>query len=274
MGDLIVGDDGDIAEAVGEWAKDKHDYLCRYIDISRAVRRKWLGPNKGGATYIDPFCGPGRCQIRETGEWIDGGAVAAWKKSQEGGAPFSQIYIADLDPDRRKAMARRLVALGAPVLEIEGAAVDAIALIVKRVSKFSLNFAFLDPYTLAALDFSMVRALSTLKYVDMLIHVSQMDLQRNLIKMVESDDERLEAFAPGWRSAVDLRGTQLSIRKQIFDHWKSVVSDLGVETSSNWRLLRAGKNQPLYWLLLVARHQLADKFWTEAIDGGAQGSMF
>jgi len=37
MGKLIDGDDGLPAEEVGIWAKEKHDYLCRYIDISRSM---------------------------------------------------------------------------------------------------------------------------------------------------------------------------------------------------------------------------------------------
>lgn len=124
MGKLIDGDDGLPAEEVGVWAKEKHDYLCRYIDISRSTRAKFLGPGKAGATYIDLFCGPGRCKVRDTGEWIDGGVVAAWKKSKEGNAPFSQVFIGDLDAQRRQAAATRLRDLGAPVVEVDGAVVD------------------------------------------------------------------------------------------------------------------------------------------------------
>jgi len=40
MGKLCSGDDGLPAEEVGQWAKDKQEYLCRYIGISRAVRKK------------------------------------------------------------------------------------------------------------------------------------------------------------------------------------------------------------------------------------------
>ena len=58
MGNLIDGDDHLPAEEVGKWAKEKHDYLCRYIDISRGVRQGYLPTQdkrqfKGGATYID-----------------------------------------------------------------------------------------------------------------------------------------------------------------------------------------------------------------------------
>lgn len=126
MGKLIDGDDGLPAEEVGVWTKEKLNCLCRYIDISRSTRAKYFGPSKAGATYIDLFCGPGRYKVRESGEWIDGGVVAAWKKSQEGNAPFSQVFIGDLNTQRRQAAETRLRNLGAPMVEIESAAVDAV----------------------------------------------------------------------------------------------------------------------------------------------------
>lgn len=101
MGDIIAGDDGLPAEEVGVWAKEKQDYLCRYIDISRGVRAKYLPPNGNGrACYIDLFCGPGRAKVRGTDEWIDGSPIAAWKKSVDGDAPFSRVVISDIDPAR------------------------------------------------------------------------------------------------------------------------------------------------------------------------------
>ena len=64
MGKLVEGDDGLPVDEVGSWAKEKHGLLCRYVDITRAVRSKWLTPNGAGATYIDIFCGPGRAKIQ------------------------------------------------------------------------------------------------------------------------------------------------------------------------------------------------------------------
>ena len=171
MGKLIDGDDGLPAEEVGVWAKEKHDYLCRYIDISRSTRAKFLGPGKAGATYIDLFCGPGRCKVRDSSEWIDGGVVAAWKKSQEGNAPFSQVFIGDLDTQRREAAATRLRNLGAPVVEVNGAAVNAVKSVTAQLNAYGLHFAFLDPFDLAALNFDIIVALSALKRIDMLVHI-------------------------------------------------------------------------------------------------------
>ncbi|TCV78998.1 hypothetical protein [Sulfurirhabdus autotrophica] len=40
---LIVADDGLPADEVGVWAKEKHTYLRRYLDISRSTRKKYIG---------------------------------------------------------------------------------------------------------------------------------------------------------------------------------------------------------------------------------------
>src|SRR3954462_8163808 len=83
------------------WVINKHKSLRRYVDISRGARKKFLGEGNAGATYIDLFCGTGRARIRETGAWIDGSAVSAWKIAQGGRAPFSEILVADIDQTRR-----------------------------------------------------------------------------------------------------------------------------------------------------------------------------
>jgi three-Cys-motif partner protein len=82
-------------EDVGPWALEKHKILTDYVQISSAVRRQFLNP---GAGYIDVFCGPGRSRIETTGQLIDGGAVAAFKKAKGSLAPFTSINISDADP--------------------------------------------------------------------------------------------------------------------------------------------------------------------------------
>lgn len=273
MGKLIDGDDGLPAEDVGAWAKEKHDYLCRYIDVSRATRAKYLGDRRGGATFIDPFCGPGRCKVRDTGEWIDGGVVAAWKESRDGGSPFTQIYIGDLDVLRRQTAANRLRQLGAPVIEIDGAAVQSVQQIVARLNPYGLHFAFLDPFNLEALDFGIIDALSKLKRIDMLVHVNQMDLQRNLVSNATAEESAFDTFAPGWRGKVDIVRGQQEIRQRVFQYWRDQVASLGVWPSAEMKLITGSKNQPLYWLLLAAKHDLAHKFWATASNAEGQGKL-
>lgn len=271
---LIDGDDGLLADEVGAWAKEKHSYLKRYLDISRATRKKYIGDRKGGAVYFDLFCGTGRSRIKNSNEWIDGGSVAAWKTSKEGDAPFTDIYISDLDEERLNACTERLRKLGAPVHPIHASAVDAVEKMVSAVSGFGLHFAFVDPYSLEALDFRIISKLSTLTRIDLLIHLSAMDLQRNLAVNLTAVDSAFDAFAPGWRDMVNTTASQPEIRRRFIEYWRQKVASLGVWPSIDPKLISGEKNQPLYWLLLAARHDLAHKFWTTAANPEGQGSLF
>jgi len=274
MSELIDGDDGLVAEEVGSWAKKKHQYLCRYIDISRAVRAQWTRPGGAGATYIDPFCGTGRAKVRETGEWIDGGAVSAWKESRKGGAKFTKMYVGDSDTKRLESCVNRLRGLGAPVAEMEGPALNAIRQTVPDLKPSALHFVFLDPFSLGPLDFGIIETLSKLKRIDMLIHLSQMDLQRNLTSYATSDNSPFDSFVPGWRENISTNQGQESFRQAILQLWRDKVTDLGVEPSVEMRLISGSKKQPLYWLLLAAKHELALEFWGVASNIDGQGSLF
>ncbi|WP_337917774.1 three-Cys-motif partner protein TcmP [Pseudaminobacter soli (ex Zhang et al. 2022)] len=252
---------------------EKHNLLRRYIDISRAVRRRWIGPTNAGATYIDLFCGPGRARVRKTGEWIDGSCVAAWKKSVEGGAPFSTVFIADADNEKLEHAAERLRRLKAPVVPVHGKAVDTVKQIAARLHPNGLHFAFIDPFNLGAFDFEVMRTLSRLRRIDMMVHVSKMDLQRNLGFNVAMQQSAFETFAPGWRASVNLKQSQPNIRRDVFEYWRNLVANLGIDASADMRLITGDRSQPLYWLLLVAKHDLAHRFWASATET-AQGSLF
>ena len=43
--------------------------------------------------------------------------------------------------------------------------------------------------------------------------------------------------------------------------------------STDMKLLTGAKNQPLYWLLLAAKHELAHKFWATASNVEGQGAF-
>lgn len=267
------GDDGLVAEDVGAWATEKHELLCRYVDITRSVRSKFLGYGKGGATYIDLFAGTGRARLRRSGKFIDGSCVAAWKTSVAGKAPFSKVYIADSDPERLHAAETRLKNLGAPVISICGKATDTANHIKALLNPHGLHFAFIDPFNLGAFDFSVMQQLAPLKRIDMLVHVSKMDLQRNLGFNLTAQQNAFDVFAPGWKNHINLSQSHKGIRQAVFEYWQSKVASLGVAPSAEMRLITGSRKQHLYWLMLAAKHDLAHKFWKTAMDDG-QGALF
>jgi len=56
---------------------------------------------------------PVRRKLKDTTQFVDGAAVAAWKVAKEQGSPFTAVYIADKDEARRDYCGTRLRALGA-----------------------------------------------------------------------------------------------------------------------------------------------------------------
>jgi three-Cys-motif partner protein len=263
MGELLEGDDGLRVEEVGAWVDDKHRALTAYLKLHGAARKSFATKRNA---YIDVFCGPGRAKVRDTARYVPGSPVVAWLSSVECGAPFSEVYIADEDDERRALCLERLRRLKAPVIEVPGNAVAAARAIVPRLDPYGLHFAFIDPYSLGGLRLELLEALAQVKRMDMLVHFSAQDLFRNLDKNIAGELDQFDDFAPGWRAC--LKGsTREDERKAVFEHWKTLVVDrLGMATSARMEQIRNRQNRDLYWLLLIARNQLAQRFWKIVLD--------
>ena len=257
----MLNDDDLPMDEVGSWTKEKHERLRKYVDISRAVRRKFL-ERSGSATYIDLFCGYGRAFVRDANEIIDGSPLVAFKSARDGCAPFSGIHIADLEEGKVNVAAKRIADAGGTAATYVGRAEDVVKQIVTQLNPYGLHFVFLDPYNLDALSFSIIEVLSRLRHIDILIHVSAQDLQRNLDAYTRPDDNRLERFAPGWRQHVSLDQSQQRIRAALLFYWVSKFGALGLSTAERAELVSGQeRNQRLYWLVLVSREKLARDFW-------------
>ena len=97
----------------------------------------------------------------------------------------------------------------------------------------------------------------------MLIHVSGQDLQRNLRRYIESKQSPLDSFAPGWREKVDKMNTDAIVRRQILEYWLHAIRARDMQPSQGVEEVTGPKNQHLYWLVFVARDELALRFWDE-----------
>jgi three-Cys-motif partner protein len=269
----MLQDDGLPLDEVGLWANDKHDRLRKYIDISRAARRKFV-QGSGGAAYIDLYCGAGRAAVRDSGEIIDGSPLVAFKTAKEGGVPFSEYYIADADKEKCNACAKRIANAGGRALEVTGPAEITAKRIVSQLNKYGLHFAFLDPYNLDDLPFAVFEAFSSLKRIDLLIHVSAQDLQRNLDAYSMSVDGPLDRFAPGWRKVVDIKQSQRAARAAYVEYWISKMTALGLPPARHAELVSGTmKNQRLYWLVFVSRSDFAKSLWDKIRNVSGQGEL-
>jgi three-Cys-motif partner protein len=177
-------EDGLWVENVGPWAKEKLKILTDYVQISSGTRKKY-----SHCAFVDVFSGPGKSKIRGTSELIDGSPVAAYKQAQKSKA-FSSIYISDADQELLDSATSRLRDLGARVSPVEGPASRALPAIVRSLSPSGLHLALLDPHNLGTLSFDLFECLAKLRRIDVIVHVSLGDLQRNVDRYTSEDHAR------------------------------------------------------------------------------------
>ena len=223
------------------------------------------------SSYIDVYCGPGRVCDRKSRQCEDGSPLVAVDEADKT-APFSEVFIGDADSTNVALCAARLKArTSTPVQAFEGTAAETVKEIAGKLHPRGLHFAFLDPYSLSQLPFDVIRTLGAFQRMDMLIHVSEMDMQRNIGKGSGADG--VDAFAPGWRESVNAARRNALVMLDVFSHWRTLVTNLGYKVCENIPRVTGNKNQPLYWLVLVSKHKLAEKLWDEVCDVSKQSGF-
>ena len=268
-------DDGLIVGEVGPWATEKHDRVARYIQASRGARAKFLPPNgTGGASYIELYSGAGRSLVTGTKQIIDGSPIVAFKAARDSGHRFSEMHLSDLDPQNSSALAQRIKALGGVATSYVGDANVVVDQVMNAINPYGLHLAFLDPFNLAQLPFSIIERMLKVRRMDMIIHVSLQDLQRNLDEYSRVGDPTLDHFAPGWRNVVDTRQSMAALRAALVEYWLKAIRSLGTNPATGIPLVVGEKNQRLYWLVFLSSNPLGEKLWNDVQNLSGQGSLF
>jgi three-Cys-motif partner protein len=209
---------------------------------------------------------------------VEGSAIVAVRAANDKGHPFTVIHIGDVDPANVEATAAGLRALGtsAAIVTHTGPATNTVREVTEQLSPWGLHFAFLDPYNLGDLSFSIIVAFAPFRRADLLINICAMDLQRNLEQALTSGEtHHFDIFAPGWRDAVDSRQPPHDLRRAIRLHWVECVRKLGFQAFSEdqFELVRGAGNQPLYWLAMAAKNSKASEFWEKIRHTDRQGEL-
>ncbi|HEX7055426.1 MAG TPA: three-Cys-motif partner protein TcmP [Burkholderiales bacterium] len=262
--------DGLPAIEAQDWAEEKHEHLRQYIDISREARRKFLRGPGAGASYCELFCGPGR--LFHGSRFFDGSPLVAFKESARTGTAFTHLHLGDEQQEFCAAVEQRLQKLGAKVQTHPLKADAAAKRIVRALDDAAINLAFLDPFNLGDLPFSILETFSRLRRIDLVIHVSAMDLIRQMPAALKSGSRTFDRFAPGWQEAVKGLSPGEEARGRFIEHWLGLIRRAGYKDAKVWKLIRGPTNQPLYWLVLVAKHQLAATFW-DKVGKSPQGKL-
>ncbi|MDR7334313.1 three-Cys-motif partner protein TcmP [Roseateles asaccharophilus] len=234
----------------------KHTYLAKYIDATRKAQVKF-----SQRVFIDPFCAPGRIQVKGESFTRDGGALVAWRQSVASDCPFTSVLVGDLDASRAQACAARLTAAGAPVIKFEGPAASTTLQMIEQVPPRALCLAYIDPYNLEYLSFSIIEELAKLRFVDFAVHFSLMDLTRNVDMELDPDRDRFAGASPGWRERVPPNTSKARLPAWFFEDWMALISSLGFHVSQVMPLVEDGKGRALYRLVFFSRHAFPDKIW-------------
>ena len=255
---------GRTGEGVGRWVPEmKHTFLAKYVEGTRRAREKFKQ-----RVYVDLFCGPGRIQVKGESVTRPGGAQVAWHHSLRDKVAFTSCLLGDLDEARAAACAERLRAVGAPATALPGAAESTVDQALARIPRNALCLAYLDPYNLQYLSFSVIEKLARLDYVDFAVHFSTMDLRRNVLMEFNPERARFDAAAPGWREHIDpcsfVRG---DADDAFFEYWCGLVKGLGFSISRRMPLVRDDGNRPLYHLVFFSRHELPNRIWGDVAQG-------
>lgn len=249
---------GPHGRGVGRWVPDeKHLYLTRYLDATREARKKFKQ-----RVLIDLFCGPGRIQVEGESFTRDGGSVAAYRQSLASGAPFTRVLVGDIEGERACANELRLMAAGASVQSFTGPAHRTVDAMINAVPFGALTLAYIDPYNLEYLSFSIIERLAKLQFVDFAVHFSLMDLTRNIDMELNPRRDRFDHALPGWRAAVPADAlSKSSLPGWFFNAWCQAVQALGFKVSGQMPLITDGKGRSIYRLVFFSRHPLPDRIW-------------
>ena len=94
-----------------------------------------------------------------------------------------------------------------------------------------------------------------------------------LVAIHPSAHDEFDKFAPGWREKVGTNMNQETLRAALIQYWSNKVMALGLPRARHWELIKGDHGQRLYWLILLARNDLAHDLW-ERISSAAKAPTF
>jgi three-Cys-motif partner protein len=262
--------DGHPAQCVGAWALDKHHYVGRYIEATRATRKKYLVPaGTGGAAYIDLFAGPGRARISETGQVVDGSPLLALNHAD---APFTDLVLCDLDAANVSALRARTSGRTAKVNVFQGDSNREIAKITRVIPPRGLNVALVDPFRPSDLRWSTIEMLAGLDRLDLIVNFGTGFIRRNLFDPTKPDyDKVIDAMLPTgfpWRQRV----RSLQDAAKLIDCFREALGGLGYDQSRVRHIeIKNQTNTVMYHLVFASKKGLGTKIWNSIAKSPPDG---
>lgn len=267
-----------------DYAKDKLRILEGYISrFTTSMRnKKW-----GALGYIDLLAGPGKNRFQPSGDILLGSPLIALTAKY----PFTYYCFVEMGNQEHNALDRRIascehveraklthgdcnVVVNTMVADIE--ARDKRFLTEHKWS--SLNLAFLDPEGLE-LEWATVEKLGRIRKMDIILNFSTSGFTRNAAQMLESENTaRLDRFfgTTGWKMVYQevAEKDNSYVRRAMLDFYKSRLATLGYKIHPDERVFKTSKGVQVYTLMFASKHDLGNKFWSDAIQEVSQPKLF
>ena len=247
-------DDGLYIPTVGEWSRDKHYFLLRYIYAftTSMKTKKWEGLH-----YIDPFAGAGIEKL-ETSKELDWGSPMIAAKAPH---PFDRLHLCEKNKRRHNALKLRIDEIRPDSQIFHGDANKKIHEIVKEIPQGTLSLAFLDPSGLH-LEFETLKVLSDIR-ADLIIffpdHLDALrNWEKNYLDNPNSNLDRCLGSGADWRSILNKtpRDRLAEVLRKLYI---GQIKSLGYTEFEYERIKMKG--HPLYILIFCSRHPVAAKLW-------------
>jgi three-Cys-motif partner protein len=258
-------EDGLPVQCVGEWAREKHDFIRRYIDATGGPRRKYASRGSGGLCYVDLFAGPGRAFIPKTNEFIDGTPLIAANASLE---PYTSLVLCDLVDENVDALRARFAGRQ-DVHIVPGDCNEVIDAIAGHIPQHALSLAVIDPFGARALSFKTIQRLARFARMDLIVHFPTMGIKRNFEK--PDYDKTIDRFLgmTEWRSEV--RKANDVVR--LIPCMKRQLVALGYAKDDEVREIEVRNDQRgiLYHLFFASKSPLGNRIWKSITRTSATG---
>jgi len=256
-------DDGLYIPTVGEWSRDKHYFLMRYIDaFTTSMKKKWSGLH-----YLDLFAGAGIERLKTSGRLSRGSPLIAAHARRM----FDRLHLCEKNKRKYTALNSRIVKIRADSHVLHGDANQKVYDIMREVPQGTLSLAFLDPYGLH-LHFESVKELSRRRTDLIVFFPDHLDALRNWERNYLDDPKsNLDHWmGPGcdWRTAL-INVPQDRHAETLRELYVEQISSLGYAYFEHQRIYANG--HPLYILILCSRSDVAAKLWRGISHKGPDG---
>lgn len=219
---------------------------------------------------MDLFAGPGRARIRDQHDTVEGSPLIALGHAE---APFSHVVLCDRDPENVAALEGRVGPNKERTTIVEGDCNEELGRIVSVIPKHGLNLALLDPFGPKDLRWKSIRALGSLKRMDLLIHFPTNGIKRNFYH------HDFDKVVDGIVGTENWRETVYKARHvpRLIEHLREQLISLGYDSERVDSLdVLVPKNRLLYQLVFASKDKLGTEIWRSITrhDGPQRGFAF